>query len=216
MLRVSPRSMLPVLVLLSLVACTQTERGPTPPTLAEVSEGTPALSSFVLLADALGVDLDAVTASGQFTVFAPSNTLMDAYAVAWGAADAAAFRAVVDTLTAEQFGALARAFRAHLVSEFPVLMTEEILTEVIAGADWFWYTNPRDGVDEERFTAVENRFDAATGDDDLRLRFYGRAAPYTVDISLGGVRLVASDVAFDHGILHVVDATVTASFIFPF
>ena len=83
-----------------------------------------------------------------------------AYAVAWGAADAAAFRAVVDTLTAEQVGALAFACRAHLVSEFPVLTTEEILTEVVAGADWYWYTNPRDSVDEERFTAVGNRFDA--------------------------------------------------------
>lgn len=214
MVRFPCRATLPILLVLTLVACAQPTALPTPPALAEVVADTPALSSFVSLAEALDIDLDAVTGAGLFTVFAPSNALLDAYAVAWGEADAAAFLARLDAMTAEQTTAVAYMVRSHVVSAFPVLMTEDVITDVMSGTDWYWYTNPRFGADEEWFTAVENAFDADAGSDDLRLRFYGRAAPNVIDITVGGVELVASDVPFDNGVVHVVDGTITAAFIF--
>jgi len=209
MLTVLYRLTLPLALVFALVACSQPTASVLP-TLSEVAEDTAALTSFVALAEALDIDLDAATASGLFTVFAPSNDLVEKYADAWGFADAAALLAAIDTLTADQTKAVTNFVGAHIVSGFPVLMTEDFLTDYITGSEWYWYIFPEFAAGDQAFTHVWNYFSIDDGSDELRLYFWGEVAGQRIFVELrDGVDLVATDVAFKNGIVHVIDATVS-------
>lgn len=196
-------------LLLVLAACSQ----PTAlPTLSKRAGDTPALSSFVALADALDIDLDAATATGLLTVFAPSNALLDKYAVHIGLADAAELLAEIEDADEAVKQALREFVAAHIAVHMPGLLTKEFLTEQIADELWFWYSISESlfDTDNGRLTAIVNDPETAT----LQLGFLGASSPIDLGVGVSELVFLAADVPFRSGIVHVIDGDVGDFFFF--
>ena len=222
--------LLPLPFLLLLAACSEPV---VTPSLSQVAAGEPNLTSFVALADALVIDLDAV--EGNVTVFAPSNDLLDAYAADFGFEDAADLLEQIDDLTDPQFYALRAFVLAHLPYFADGLMTEQFLTQDVIdlvqdkeGTDRFYqhdyyagsYNAPVIGEREAPFYAYPYMYVFYIVEyqdydpDQLYLFFSGHAIDVEgtdsgyFSIELHDLVFLAADVAFDKGIVHVIDAAI--------
>ncbi len=202
------RLALVALVAIALAACSK----PQPPTLSQLAGDTAALSSFVALAGELEIDLNAVVSGGQFTVFAPSNDLLDEYADAFGFADAAAMVTALETAPATLRTAVTLFVASHIVDYQPGLLTEAFITSDITETDeWYmfycfagdcdgffhlyWYS----GYDTPANAYHELYFygDASTVGDSANVYLYYRELDF-----------LAADVPFSNGIVHVMDGTI--------
>lgn len=201
------RLVLMALVAIALAACSQ----PQPPTLSELAGDTAALSSFVALATELEIDLDAATDDGQYTVFAPSNDLLDKYAVTFGFVDAAAMVTALETAPATLRTAVIRFVAAHIVDYQPGLLTEDFITNVITETDqWYMYYCYQGDCDGyfnlEWYSGYDTPADAYH-----ELYFYGYAdtpGNATAYVYYEEPVFVAADVEFSNGIVHVMDGTI--------
>ena len=220
--------LLPLPFLLLLAACSEPV---VTPSLSQVAAGEPNLTSFVALADALVIDLDAV--EGNVTVFAPSNDLLDAYAADFGFEDAADLLEQIDDLTDPQFYALRAFVLAHLPYFADGLMTEQFLTQDVIdlvqdkeGTDRYYqhdyyagsYNAPVIGERDAPFYAYPYMYVFYVVEyqdydpDELYLLFYGNAAMLdgagsaAFQVTLYRFVFLAADLAFDKGIVHVIDA----------
>lgn len=222
--------LLPLVFLFVLAACSEPV---VTPSLGQVAAGEPNLTSFVALADALVIDLDAV--EGNVTVFAPSNDLLDVYAASFGFGDAATLLAAIDGLSDVDFYALRAFVLAHLPYFADGLMTEQFLTQDVIdlvqdqqGTDRFYqhdyyagsYNAPVIGEREAPFYAYPYMYVFYIVEyqdydpDHLYLFFSGHAADVQQTdsgyfrVELHELDFVAADVAFDKGIVHVIDAAI--------
>jgi hypothetical protein len=209
------RTVVAVTLLVVLAACSQPPRVAT---LAGVAANAEALSSFVALVDALEIDLDAATQAGRFTVFAPSNALLDAYASELGYDDAAALRDDLDAFGEGELRMLRAFVAAHMVVYAPGLMTEAFLTDDIEGDAWYWGSERVLGEGAYAFTEVfrfpprplelSEPLVALPEGGDLGLYFEGYTEDDAFGVDVFDVEFLAADVAFDNGIVHVIDGSI--------
>jgi hypothetical protein len=198
------------LVAIVLAACSR----PLPPTLSELAGDTAALSSFVSLVEALEIDLDAATDDGQYTVFAPSNDLLDKYAVAFGFVDAADMVTELETAPATLRTAVIRFVAAHIVDYQPGLLTKDFITHDITDTDewstYYCYQGDCNGYFELYwYSGYETPADAYHS-----FLFTSRALGVADDAWVVALFeepvFVAADVEFSNGIVHVMNGTIKA------
>lgn len=196
------------LVAMTLAACSQ----PLPPTLSELAGDTAALSSFVALAGELEIDLDAATSDGQYTVFAPSNALLDEYAVTFGYADAAAMVTALETAPATLRTAVIRFVAAHIVDYQPGLLTEDFITADITDTDEWSMDYCYLGDCRGSFGLYWYGGDDTPADAYHEFYFYGSAQGVGdnawVEIEFEEPVFVAADVEFSNGIVHVMNGAI--------
>lgn len=228
-MRTTVRSLLTLLLVGALVACSvTTDRVPT---LRDAAGGLDELSAFVSLADALALDLDAI--EGNVTVFAPSNALLDAYADALGFDGASDLLGQVGTLDDLTFYALRSFVMAHSVYYPDGPMTADFLSDGIVdlvqdkgdsdryfyyGGEWVSYNAPAvSGREPPEYTFhhADVFYVEAFGGyeaDSLYLYFEGYASDGSsataVSFELSQLGFAHSDVVFDKGIVHTVDAVI--------
>jgi len=215
MIRSTFRFVLAVTLLFVLAACSQPPRVPT---LSQVAANTASLSSFVALVEALEIDLDAATQTGRFTVFAPSNALLDAYAVEIGYDDAVSLLDDLDAFTESDLQVFRAFVAAHFVVYAPGLMTEAFLTDDIEGDAWYWGSERvlGEGVyaftevfrfPSRPFTLVEPLVAWPEGGG-LGLSFMGENEVDAFRVDVFEVAFLAADVTFGNGIVHVIDGVI--------
>lgn len=213
MVKQSWRLVLAAFLAVALAACSSSlPPQPEPPTLSELAGDTAALSSFVALVEELGIDLDAVSSDGTFTVFAPSNTLLDDYAVQFGYADAAAMITALETAPATLRTAVIRFVASHVVDYQPGVLTEAFITDDITETDewylYYCYLGDCNGY----FNLYWDSGNDTPANAYYQFYFYGGANDISDDaevfVTFDEPVFVAADVPFDNGIVHVMDATV--------
>jgi hypothetical protein len=193
------------LVAIALAACSQ----PPPPTLSELAGDTAALSSFVALVTELGIDLDAATNDGQYTVFAPSNDLLDKYANTFGLIDAAELITDLKAAPATLRTAAIRFVAAHIVPYHPGLLTKGFITNDIMETDEWRMFYCYQGDCNGEFGLYWYGGYGTPADAYHEFSFYGGAQGVGdigwVEIVFNEPVFVAADVVFSNGIVHVMN-----------
>lgn len=207
------RTLLAVVLALAVAACS---RPAGPPSLTKLVGDTATLSSFDALVSATGLNLDTATASGEFTVFAPSNALLDAYAQLYGFANAADLLDAVDALSATELQALRHFVLAHVVTYAPGVMTRAFLTGEVEPDGWT-LENLRQPSGGQIFTRLQrvpplSLFSvtpsvAIITPGELVAAFRGAASDTTYEATVYGISFVAADVRFRNGVVHVINGT---------
>jgi len=207
------RAVMSVALVMALAACS---RPASPPSLSKLVGDTAALSSFDSLVDALALDLNAATASGQFTVFAPSNALVDAYAQLYGYDDAADLLSEIDGFGSDTRQALRNFVLAHVVVYAPGVMTKAFLTGDIEPNAWELENRrqPPGGLIYTKLSRqpLFNLLEVAPSltpitPGELVITVEGAAPGVSYEATVFGITFVAADVRFANGLVHIISGT---------
>ncbi len=145
-------------------------------------------------------------------MFAPSNDLLDKYAVTFGFVDAADMVTELETAPATLRTAVIRFVAAHIVDYQPGLLTEDFITNDITDTDewnmYYCYQGDCNGYFELYwYGGYETPEDAYHS-----FYFYGSAQGVAdnawVDLVFEEPVFVAADVEFDNGIVHVMNGAI--------